>query len=52
MTILKKGSTGKEVVALQELLARRGFPPGLPDGKFGPGTALAKRWIDQKKKEE
>ena len=43
MTILKKGSTGKEVVALQELLARRGFPPGLPDGKFGPGTDAAVR---------
>lgn len=38
---LRFGSSGAEVAALQEALAARGFPPGLVDGRFGPGTEAA-----------
>jgi peptidoglycan L-alanyl-D-glutamate endopeptidase CwlK len=41
MTQLTLGSTGDEVATLQRALAAAGFPCGLPDGQFGPGTAAA-----------
>lgn len=39
--ILKLGSQGPAVKALQEMLIAAGFPPGLVDGHFGPGTEAA-----------
>ena len=39
--ILKFGAEGPAVKALQEMLGAAGFPPGLVDGRFGPGTEAA-----------
>lgn len=41
MTTLRRSSSGPSVVRLQVRLAERGFPPGRPDGTFGPGTEAA-----------
>jgi putative chitinase len=41
METLREGSCGDAVVALQQLLAGRGFSPGAADGDFGPGTEAA-----------
>ena len=41
MEILKTGSQGALVQLLQVGLARAGFDPGAPDGKFGPATRRA-----------
>ncbi|MEW6103628.1 MAG: peptidoglycan-binding protein [bacterium] len=41
MLVLKEGSSGPEVVKLQERLKALGFNPGLIDGDFGPGTKAA-----------
>lgn len=37
-TPLKKGSTGPEVIALQNFLSEKGFYAGVVDGTFGTGT--------------
>jgi putative chitinase len=41
MTILKEGSTGSDVIRLQDKLREAGFDPGLSDGDFGPATEAA-----------
>jgi peptidoglycan L-alanyl-D-glutamate endopeptidase CwlK len=41
MSVLKIGSSGPEVAALQAALARHGFDPDGADGSFGPGTESA-----------
>jgi peptidoglycan hydrolase-like protein with peptidoglycan-binding domain len=41
--LLRAGSTGADVAALQELLAHLGFDPGSSDGVFGPATESAVR---------
>ena len=41
MPVLKQGSTGPEVTALQIQLKTLGFDPKGTDGKFGPGTKTA-----------
>ncbi len=39
--VLRKGSSGDEVVRLQRRLAELGYNPGSPDGRFGNGTEEA-----------
>src|SRR5450432_167761 len=41
MTVLKRGSSGPEVTALQQALLAHGFDPGIADGAFGGGTEAA-----------
>src|SRR4051794_18117447 len=41
MTTLRQGSTGPDVVALQDALRAHGHDPGTSDGSFGPGTLAA-----------
>jgi len=41
MDVLKIGSTGPDVMALQQALSKAGFDPGGSDGNFGPGTQSA-----------
>ena len=41
METLEEGMTGGDVTALQTRLQMRGFPPGVIDGTFGPGTEAA-----------
>jgi len=41
MAVLKEGSSGPAVKALQRRLKDKGFDPGLIDGAFGPGTEAA-----------
>lgn len=41
MQILRDGSQGADVTTLQTLLQQHGFPPGVIDGNFGPGTEAA-----------
>lgn len=41
MTTLRQGSSGPDVVALQNALRAHGFSPGATDGNFGPGTLAA-----------
>jgi putative chitinase len=41
MSVLKNGSSGPDVVKLQEKLRELGFNPGLIDGDFGPATEAA-----------
>ena len=41
MSVLKQGSSGPEVTALQTKLKQLGFDPNGVDGHFGPGTAAA-----------
>lgn len=40
---LRLGSTGSDVVQLQQALNQRGYSVGTPDGKFGPKTETAVR---------
>lgn len=47
MTILKLGSTGPEVAALQQRLQQRGFDPGAINGQFGPSTESALKEFQQ-----
>ncbi len=49
MPILKRGSSGPEVQALQQRLSDLGFDPNGIDGNFGPGTAEALRAFQQAK---
>ena len=45
MTVLKRGSTGKSVKALQILLSGYGYDPNGIDGVFGPGCeSVVKRY--------
>ncbi|MCR4882333.1 MAG: D-alanyl-D-alanine carboxypeptidase family protein [Clostridiales bacterium] len=39
--ILKRGSKGSDVIALQNRLTELGYNPGSVDGEFGPGTEEA-----------
>lgn len=41
MQVMKIGSTGPDVQALQDRLRERGFNPGATDGTFGPATQAA-----------
>jgi peptidoglycan L-alanyl-D-glutamate endopeptidase CwlK len=41
MSALRRGASGREVIALQKQLRARGFNPGVIDGDFGPGTEAA-----------
>ena len=41
MTTLRQGSTGPDVVLLQDALRAHGHDPGNSDGSFGPGTLAA-----------
>ena len=41
MRVLKLGMAGADVLALQQALAAKGFPPGNPDSSFGRGTEAA-----------
>src|SRR5579872_5475572 len=47
MTILKLGSTGTDVVTLQQRLQRQGFDPGPINGQFGVATETALRAFQQ-----
>jgi putative chitinase len=49
MPILKRGSKGPEVLALQQRLKDLGFNPNGADGNFGPGTEAAVRAFQQAK---
>ena len=49
MSVLKRGSTGPEVTALQQRLQELGFDPNGIDGVFGPGTESAVRAFQQAK---
>ncbi|MFF2482312.1 RHS repeat-associated core domain-containing protein [Paenibacillus sp. NPDC058071] len=46
----KKGSSGDQVVAIQELLKSAGYYSWVPDGKFGPNTESAVRRFQEDKK--
>jgi peptidoglycan L-alanyl-D-glutamate endopeptidase CwlK len=41
MQVLKEGDSGPDVTSLQNKLQVTGFPPGAPDGNFGPATNAA-----------
>jgi peptidoglycan hydrolase-like protein with peptidoglycan-binding domain len=41
MVVMKSGSAGKKVAAVQDSLKALGFDPGKADGKFGPRTKAA-----------
>src|SRR5689334_502737 len=41
MPVLKQGSSGPDVLDLQQKLKDLGFDPNGVDGKFGPGTRAA-----------
>lgn len=41
--VVRRGSTGAAVTAVQRRLAELGFSPGTADGKFGPSTETAVR---------
>lgn len=47
MTLLKKGSTGSAVIALQEILNKLGYDCGSVDGIFGTKTDAAVRAFQQ-----
>ena len=49
MAVLKRGSTGPEVKALQQRLQDLGFDPNGVDGTFGPGTESAVKAFQQAK---
>ena len=49
MAVLKQGSSGAEVIALQTKLKDRGFDPNGVDGNFGPGTEKAVRAFQRSK---
>ncbi len=40
---LRQSHRGPDVQRWQQFLASQGFPPGAPDGVFGPKTAEATR---------
>ncbi len=46
--MLKTGSKGGDVEALQRRLKAAGFDPGVIDGDFGPATAKALRSFQEK----
>lgn len=46
--VLKMGSRGGAVLALQKALAKYGFPAGAPDGIFGPSTEEALKALQRK----
>lgn len=47
MGVLKIGSSGPDVAALQAALARHGFDPGGADGNFGPRTESAVKALQE-----
>ena len=47
MAVLREGSTGPQVVKLQQRLTDLGFDPNGVDGKFGPGTEAAVKAFQQ-----
>src|SRR6185369_4324530 len=49
MPVLKRGSTGPEVTAVQQRLQDLGFDPNGIDGIFGPGTESAVKAFQQEK---
>jgi len=49
MPVLKQGSSGPDVQALQQKLKDLGFDPNGVDGNFGPGTEKAVRAFQQAK---
>ena len=49
MPVLKQGSSGPDVQALQQKLKALGFDPNGVDGNFGPGTEKAVRAFQQAK---
>lgn len=49
-TVLKKGSKGPEVKALQQALYKKGYNPNGIDGVFGPGTEKAVKKFQKAKK--
>jgi putative chitinase len=49
MPVLKQGSSGPDVKALQQKLKDLGFDPNGTDGNFGPGTEKAVRAFQQAK---
>ena len=49
MPILQRGSSGPDVLALQQRLKDLGFDPKGVDGNFGPGTEAAVRAFQQAK---
>lgn len=49
MPILKQGSSGPDVTALQQKLKDLGFDPNGVDGNFGPGTEKAVRAFQEAK---
>jgi len=49
MPMLKRGSSGPAVLALQQRLKDLGFDPNGVDGNFGPGTEAAVRAFQQAK---
>lgn len=48
MGVLRSGSRGSEVMALQEELQTAGFFRGSPDGVYGPGTGRAVRALQRR----
>src|SRR5690242_7608457 len=49
MALLKDGSTGDDVVKLQQKLSELGFDPGDADGIFGASTTAAVKAFQQSK---
>ena len=49
MPVLKRGSSGPEVLTLQSTLKQLGFDPNGVDGTFGPGTEAAVKAFQQSK---
>lgn len=49
MPVLKRGSSGPDVLTLQSTLKQLGFDPNGVDGMFGPGTEAAVKAFQQSK---
>lgn len=49
MPVLKRGSSGPDVLTLQTTLKQLGFDPNGTDGNFGPGTEAAVKAFQQSK---
>jgi putative chitinase len=49
MAVLKRGSSGPDVLTLQSTLKQLGFDPNGVDGTFGPGTEAAVKAFQQSK---
>lgn len=49
VVMLKRGSSGPAVTAVQQRLQAAGFSPGAIDGKFGPGTESAVKMFQRSK---